>query len=78
MDSITRGHRAKELMDDPLIKEAFELIEQQIHIEWKNASNGSDREELWYTLRALERFKDYFNIAMQNGDLDTKLGRENA
>jgi hypothetical protein len=64
---VSRGQRAKELMSDPLISEALQLIPDAIRDQWDETNDSSQREELWYTLQGFKRFAMYFNIVLENG-----------
>lgn len=79
MNTIQRGQRSKELLDDPLIDEAFTTIEESILQMWAESKETSEREELWYTLAAAKRFKGIFTNAVSNGSFElAKLEKDNA
>ena len=70
MDTIQRGQRSKELLDDPIIVEALTKIEDTIRQTWEDTTSTEHREELWYTLKGCLRFKEYLTIAVQNGEFE--------
>jgi hypothetical protein len=70
MNSIERGERAQEVLENPLVKEALEEIEDLILQEWQYMGDKEARDELWYTMQGLKRFQTYFEAAIQSGKLD--------
>lgn len=54
---IARGERAHQLLTDPLLVEAFETVEQELHDQWQNspARDAEGREKLFLTLKCLQR-----------------------
>lgn len=72
-DAVLRGHRAEEILQDPLIVEALEGIEQALHSQWQTAVTSEAREELWYTLKGAQRFKHYLTVIVDNGVFEKAL-----
>ena len=54
-DIIARGFRARALLNDDDIKQAFEDLDRELYWEWKMARTEDQRESLHATQRALER-----------------------
>lgn len=54
-DIIQRGFRARALLENDDIKQAFEDIDRELFMEWKMARTEQQRESLHATERALER-----------------------
>lgn len=54
---IARGERAHQLLSDPLLAEAFEIVERELHEQWQNspARDAEGREKLFLTLKCLQR-----------------------
>ena len=73
MDSIRKGQLSKELLDNPLLKETLEIIESALIDQWKDSNDSKVREEVWYTLAGLRRFRGVLEIAVQNGEADYAL-----
>lgn len=69
MDAITKANHAKRLLDDDVLKEAFEDIERDIFFEWRNTSSSehSERAELFHTLKGLERLKARLQAIFDDG-----------
>ena len=70
-EQIRRGERAKQLLDDPLIKEALALIESEVIALWAAvpARDVEGREELWKFYKTAQKFKGVLLGAMDSGKL---------
>lgn len=68
---LERANRAKALLNDDLIVEAFEMIEQNCLSDFKNskASQKDDREDIWKMLKALHELKRHLTSVMERGKL---------
>ena len=73
MDTFEKGTRSKDILDNPLVKEAFSTIKQALIEEWENQSDPSAREEVWYTLKGLERFKGLLETNIDNAMFDSTM-----
>lgn len=74
MSKITeRGQHAENILQDPLVVDALKSIEQVLRDSWDNATSTEVREELWYTLKGMQRFKHYFTVAIEQGEFETAL-----
>ena len=71
MTDISRGHAAKTLLQNPLIEETLTEIEEKIQAEWIGCTDSNMREELWYTLKGLHRFKLVLNVAIEKGEYES-------
>lgn len=70
----SRGEQAKRLLENPLIKEAFEAIEQAITDGWKNSAADDDRarQNAYLLARLLENFKQQFRTVINTGKVAEK------
>lgn len=68
---VQRGHDAKRLLDEPLLKEAFETIEQEFVDQWKKAPvrDVEGREKLWLMLQLLGKVHNHLESVMASGKL---------
>ena len=66
-----RGERAKQLLKDPLLKEAFEVCKKQILQTWENspARDVEAREWLWKLYQASLRFEEVFKGFIDSGKM---------
>ena len=68
---IQQGQRAKQLLDDPLLKEAFEYLTEQYKTEIFNTSyNDHDqRQVIWMAYNMLDKIKGHLVSVMETGKL---------
>lgn len=68
---ILRGERARQLLDEPLIVEAFALIEREYQEQWQNspARDVEAREKLYLSLKCLHKVKAHLTHTMESGQL---------
>ena len=68
---LDRATRAEALLQNPLIKEAFEELEKEFVEAWKGSSIGDsqNREHIYQLLQALEALKGHFSKVLQDGKL---------
>lgn len=68
---IQQGQKAKQLLDDPLLKEAFEYLTEQYKTEIFNTSyNDHDqRQVLWMAYNMLDKIKGHLVSVMETGKL---------
>ncbi len=68
---IQQGQKAKQLLDDPLLKEAFEYLTEQYKSEIFNTSyNDHDqRQVLWMAYNMLDKIKGHLVSVMETGKL---------
>lgn len=66
---IARGERANQLLSDPLLSEAFEIVEQELVNQWQNspARDAEGREKLFLTLKCLHRAKAHLTSVLETG-----------
>ena len=65
-----RGERAKALMRDPLIVEAFDVLEEKYVGAWKDSSSSQDeRETLFQMYQALMVVRGHLIEVIETGDL---------
>lgn len=65
------GANAKRILEDDLVKNAFDLIESNLMATWKasKADDHEGREECWRMLHALNEVKRHFITAIQTGQM---------
>jgi hypothetical protein len=68
---ILRGERARQLLEEPLIVEAFDLIEREYHKAWQDspARDNEARELLYLSLKNLAKVKGHLVQVMESGML---------
>ena len=66
-----RERRAKSLIDDPLLKEAFDVLKEDLMNRW-NHSGSTDlqaRESIWLAMRLLDRIHGHINSIVETGHM---------
>ena len=75
MSNQIREEQAKRLLNDELFKEAFSTLEKNLLDSW-NSSGVSEveaREQIWLSLRLLERIRLHLTSIIETGDMAKKL-----
>jgi hypothetical protein len=69
MDPITKANHAKRLLEDDILKEAFDAVERDIFEEWRKSSHtdSSGRSDMFHTLKGLERLKARLQAILDDG-----------
>lgn len=67
--AAARADAAKRIIDDPMVKEALQIIEDGITSAWKDlpARDVEGREHLHRLLQAKRRFETVFQIVLEDG-----------
>lgn len=68
---ILRGERARQLLEEPLIVEAFALIEREYMQAWQDspARDAEARELLYLSIKNLAKVKAHLSHVMESGTL---------
>ena len=71
MNDELREEKAKRLLNDPLLKEAFETLKTDLMVRWE--SSGSNeieaRESIWLAMRLLGRIHGHINSIVETGHM---------
>lgn len=64
MDTEQKSIRAKQLLDDAVLKEVFSEIEAAALMAWKSTTtdNVQQREYSWLTVKVLDRLRDALQV----------------
>ena len=75
MDRELREARAKALLSDELLNEAFDTLAKDITDAWDSTGihDTEARENLWPSLRLLERIRLHLTSIIQTGEMAKKL-----
>ena len=70
-----RARRAQSLLNDPLVKEAFETLEKDLLDSWRNSgtSDTETRESLWLAMRLLDRLRIHLQSILETGQMAEKM-----
>jgi hypothetical protein len=66
-----RGRRAQELLDDDLLKEAFNTLKEQLKNQWADSPvrDTEGREKLWLMLKLLESVEGHLSTVVTTGKM---------
>ena len=79
LNNIQRGERAREILENELFIESFEVIEQEIIEQWKSAParDVEGREKLYLLLKLSEKYKSALTRVIETGKLSKQeLGHQ--
>ena len=66
-----RERRAQSLINDPLLKESFDVLKEDLMNRW-NHSGSTDleaRESIWLAMRLLSRIQGHINSIVETGHM---------
>ena len=68
---VSRGEKAKLLLEDPLIKESFETLKSEFQQAILNTKHNEDdaRRALWQAYHLTDRVENHFRTVMEPGKL---------
>lgn len=66
-----RERDAKRILNEPLVVEAFDILEKGFIDAWKNSAVGNTegREQLYGLLQCLDAFRQHFRSALEEGQI---------
>ena len=66
-----RGHKAKLLLEEPLFKEAFEILKKEYQTAMFQTKHNDDgvRKALWQAYHITEKVENHFRTIMDTGKL---------
>ena len=64
-----KGQRAAELLDNPILQEAFQLLKERYHQEWlaSPARDTEGREKIWVALKVVETVQNHLHQTVEAG-----------
>ena len=68
---VSRGEKAKLLLDEPIIKEAFETLKKEFQEAILNTKHGEDaaRTTLWQAYHLTDKVENHLRPVMETGKL---------
>jgi len=73
-----RERRARSLIDDPLLNEAFDTLKEDLMNRW-NHSGSTDleaRESIWLAMRLLDRIHGHINSIVETGHMAKMMEKQ--
>lgn len=78
-----KGQEAKDLLENPILVEAFAVLENEYLKAWRQSkpADQEERERLWLAVGLLEEIQRHLRIVVENGtmakrDIDKLSGRK--
>ena len=68
-EAIARGIHAQQILDDPLVVEAFAGLEAEYIAQWRRAESPDARETMWLLLQNLMTFRGSFQAYVRHGQV---------
>ena len=78
MDQEQRERRAQSLIDDELLKEAFDVLKEDLMNRWSN-SGSTDleaRESIWLAMRLLDKIHGHITSIVETGHMNKILDKQ--
>jgi len=78
MIDTNREERAKRLLDDELLQEAFEVLKEDLMNRWSH-SGSTDleaRESIWLAIRLLERIEGHIRSIVETGHMAKMMEKQ--
>ncbi len=72
MNTEQKGQAAKNFLAHPIVQLTLDEIEEQLHELWASSNEATERDELWYTLKGLNRFKILLDSHVQNASFESQ------
>jgi len=68
---ISRGQKAKELLEEPLLQDSLKAIRNKLDIEWKNSPlrDVEGREKIFFLVKAIDELEAMLISEMETGKL---------
>jgi|TARA_R110000824_G_scaffold162874_1_gene338632 hypothetical protein len=73
-----RERRAQSLLEDPLLKEAFDILKEDLMGRWSQ-SGSTDleaRESIWLAMRLLDRIHGHLTSIIETGHMNKILDKQ--
>lgn len=70
-EQVAQGARARELLDDEVLAQAFEALERRYIETWRSSSaeDSVGREKLYWALQGLDYARRELRIMLDNGNI---------
>ena len=78
MDNSEREIRAKNLLQNELFNEAFEVLKKELLNQWEQSGSQhiDQRESIWLAIRLLEKIKGHITSIVETGHMAKVLEKQ--
>ena len=76
--SIQREEQATRILTDPLYKEAFDVLKEDLMNRWEHSGSTEleARESIWLAMRLLDRIHGHFKSILETGQMAKALEKQ--
>ena len=73
-----RERRAQSLINDPLLKESFDVLKEDLMSRWNNSGSADlqARESIWLAMRLLDRIHGHVTSIIETGHMNKILDKQ--
>ena len=73
-----RERRAKSLIDDPLLNEAFDVLKEDLMNRWSSSGSADleARESIWLAMRLLDKIHGHITSIIETGRMNKILEKQ--
>ena len=78
MTDLRREEHARRLLEDVLLKEAFDTLREDLMNRWSHSgtTDSEARESIWLAIRLLERIENHIKSIVETGHMDEILDKQ--
>jgi phosphomevalonate kinase len=78
MTDLRREEHAKRLLDDELLREAFDTLREDLMSRWihSGSTDSEARESIWLAIRLLERIDGHIKSIVETGHMAKVLEKQ--
>ena len=78
MSDEQREQNAKRLLEDPLFKEAFDVLKKDLMGRWEisGSTEVEARESIWLAMRLLDRLEGHITSIVETGHMNEVLEKQ--
>ena len=78
MTDLRREEHARRLLEDVLLKEAFDTLREDLMNRWSHSgtTDSEARESIWLAIRLLERIENHIKSIVETGHMGKVLEKQ--
>ena len=78
MDNELRERQAKNLLENELFKESFEILKKDLMTRWENSGSLEleARESIWLAMRLLDKLHGHINSIVETGHMNKVMSQQ--
>ena len=78
MNNEEKEQRAKNLINDPLLQESFEVLKKDLMDRWEHSGSAEleARESIWLAMRLLDKLHGHINSIVETGHMNKVMSQQ--